>query len=373
MATPDDILALAGQQQHILAALEAQQAQTLIDAWTQARTELAQRMEALWTQTFGSGIAPEPAAVIEWSQRTELLASLDARLDQLGITTQTLQGQAWSTGAQMGWSHAQAQLGLVLGDFGGAGAIGRSTFGRLDLLRHDLAMTAAINETRNLGNTLRAAVHQELIAGASQGEGIRQLRRRIDPLLGGATSAGGNRAELISRWSTIKGYNAAAEDSLADAATSIPGLQKQWITQRDERTCPNCLAHHGETIDTEDEFDKDRTFASSPQKVYGGVLDYPPLHPRCRCTIVAWHPRWQSFATKPPDVLQDEAQEAAQQAGFTTAPKPFTPPAKPPVGSLRRTRAGRRVIHASNIAQIPDSVREATIERYLGCQIAGGL
>lgn len=371
--TPDDILALAGQQQQILAALEDQQAKTLTQAWTQARTEIGQRMDQLWVQTFGSGIQPEPKDVIEWTQRTEMLRVLDDRLDALGVTTQTLQGGAWSAGAQLGFKDAQAQLGLVLEDFGGAGVIGKSTFGRLDLLRHDLAMTAAMNETRNLSTVLRADIHRELIAGATQGEGIRKLRRRIDPLLGGATVNGGQkRSELIARWSSIKGYNAAADDALNDAAQSIPGLQKMWLVQRDERTCPHCMAHWGEVVDADAEFDKERTFAGTPQKVYGDVLEYPPLHPRCRCTITSWHPRWQSYATLPPDVLRDQAQEAAQKAGFTTAPKPFSPPLKPPKGSLRSTRQGRRVIHAHEIAQIPDSVREATIDKYLACQIAGG-
>lgn len=365
----DAILALAGSHQEILAHLEDDQAKTMAKAWSDARNDITKRMDDLWAQTFGKNVAPEPKDVIEWTQKAELLATLDGRLDSLGITTQALQGQAWSTGAATGWKHAQQVLGIVGDDFGGAQVLGRSTFGKLDLLKHDLAMVAAVNETKNLPGQLRSAVQADLLRGASQGEGIRKLRARVDKTLGGATVNGNNRADLISRWSAVKGYNAAADDAYNDAAQLIPGLQKMWLVQNDERTCPHCLAHNGEVVDVDGEFDAQRTFAGTPQKVYGTVLEYPPLHPRCRCTMTAWHSRWASIATKPPQVLQDEAQEAAQQAGFTTAPKPFTPPKKPLPGSLRSSRKGRSVIRANDIAQIPDAVREATIERYLGCVV----
>lgn len=366
----DKILALAGNHQQILAALEDAQAKQMIDAWQQARTDIGQRMEQLYAQTFGSGKTPDPKDVIEWTQRAEMLATIDGRLDSLGVTTQALQGQAWSAGAEMGWAHANAELGFVVDDFGGKKLLGRSTFGKLDQLRHDLAMTAAVNETKNLAPAMRAAVHRELIAGATQGEGIRKLRNRLNTVLDGAKVNGQSRADLISRWAAIKGHNAAREDAYHEAAEVIPGLQKMWLVQNDERICPHCLAHHGEVVEVDGEFDKDRTFAGTPQKVYGDVLEYPPLHPRCRCTITTWHPRWASLTKLTPEQLQDQAQEHAVASGFVSAPKPFTKPKLPNVGSLRSTREGRRVIHASQIAEIPDSVREATIERYLACQVA---
>lgn len=363
----DKILALAGDHQQVLAALEDKQAQQMIAAWQQARTEIGQRMEQLYSQTFGAGVKPDPKDVIEWSQRAEMLATIDNRLDDLGITTQALQGQAWSAGAALGWSQVNAELGFVVDDFGGKTLLGRSTFGKLDQLTHDLAMTASVNETKNLSAALRASVHKELITGATQGEGIAKLRRRLDGVLDGAKVNGQSRADLISRWSAIKGHNAAREDAYHDAAEKIPGLQKMWLVQNDERICPHCLAHHGEVVDVDAEFDKERTFAGTPQKVYGDVLEYPPLHPRCRCTITTWHPRWASLTKLTPEQLQEQAQQHAQASGFTTAPKPFS---KPPIPKgLRKSREGRRVIHANNIAQIPDEVREAAIEKYLACGV----
>lgn len=366
----DKIIALAGgQHQDILAKLEDQQAATMVKAWEQARQETAARMESIWEQTFGQGVTPEPKDVIAWSQSAQLLQGLDQRLDDLGITTQALQGQAWSAGAEMGWAQINKELGFAVTDFGGAALVGKTVFGNLPDLGYDLAMTAAINETKNLSTALRAAVHQELIAGGTQGEGIKQLRRRLDGVLGGATVNGNNRAELIARWSTIKGHNASRDQALNDAAQSIPGLSKMWLVQRDERTCPHCMAHWGEVVPADAEFDKERSFANTPQKVYGDVLETPPLHPRCRCTITAWHERWRGLSSFTPEDYQEQAQVAAQEVGFTKGPKHFPLP-KPPKG-LRTSRAGRRVINAENIAQIPDSVREATKDKLVSCWLGG--
>ncbi len=365
----DLILALAGQHQDVLAALDDAQAATMVQAWEGARRDVARAMEQTYAATFGSGITPRPADVISWSQNAQLLAGLDSRLDSLGITTQALQGQAWSAGAELGWQQANAELGYAVADFGGAAVVGRTVFGNLPSLGHDLAMTAAVNETKNLAGDLRSGVHRALLQGASQGEGIRDIRRRVDQVLGGATVNGNNRAELISRWSVLKGHNAAREQTLYDASKSIPGLKKMWLVQRDERTCPHCLAHWGEVVDTGAEFDAERTFATTPQRVYGGVLETPPLHPRCRCTITAWHERWRGLSSFTPEGYEERAQEAAQELGFTAGPKTFKLP-KAPKG-LRSTRAGRRVLHAQAIGSIPDSVRKATIERYLSCWLGG--
>ena len=366
----DRIIELAGgRHQDVLARLEDQQAKTMIRAWEQARLDVAGRMEELYGRTFGSGKQPDPKDVIRWSQSAQTLAGLDQRLDDLGVTTQALQGQAWSAGAETGWKHSNEILGFAAKDFGGPGVLGKAVYGNLPDLTYDLAMTAAINETKNLAPQLRAALHQQLIQGGVQGEGIAKLKRRLDTVLGGATVNGQNRAELIARWSTIKGHNAATDQALNDAAKTMPGLQKMWLVQRDERTCPHCMAHWGEVVNVDGEFDKDRTFAGTPQKVYGDVLETPPLHPRCRCTITAWHERWRSYSTFTPEAYQDQAQDAATKAGFITAPKPFSIP-KLPKG-LRSSRAGRRVINAQNISQIPDEVREATIQKYLSCWLGG--
>lgn len=367
----DKILALAGgKHQDVLGALEDQQAKNIVQAYRQARSDLKSEITSIYQKTFAQGVQPTPAQMVQMVRSTELTQAIDSHLDDLGVKVQALQGSAFSKGAELGLEQVNAELQVAIDDFGGPGIVGRSTFGSLDTVAHDLGMTAAINDTQNLSNTLRSGIHRELTAGAIAGEGVRDIIKRIDApdLLGGATVKAGPRAELITRWSVIKGHNAARDQAINDAAQLIPGLQEEWITSRDERVCPHCLAHHGEVRAPDEEFDSARTFAGTPPKVYGGVLEYPPLHPRCRCTIVAWHPRWQGLTSLSPEVLQAQAQSLARSAGF--APKTFPTILKPPSG-LRATRAGRQALRAKHIASIPDSVRDAHLRKFRTCWLGG--
>ena len=367
----DKMLALAGgKHQDILGALEDSQAKAVREGYLRARQKIKGDMLALYETSFGSGVQPTPAQLVQFTRSQELLTAIDGHLDDLGVQVQGLQGSAFSKGAELGIEQANVELGMVLDDFGGAGIVGRSTFGRLDNVAHDLGMTAAINDTQNLSNKLRAGIHAELTAGSVAGEGVQKIIRRLDvpELLGGATVAAGPRAELITRWAVIKGHNAARDQAYNDAAEVIPGLQKEWITSRDERVCPHCLAHHGEVVDVDQEFDKDRTFAGTAPKVYGGVLEYPPLHPRCRCTLVPWHPRWQGLTEHSPDELQEQAQDLAKKAGFK--PKTFKKSTVIPTG-LRATRAGRQALRAMHIGSIPKNVRDAHLAKFRSCWLGG--
>lgn len=363
------MLALAGgRHQDILARLEDKQAKTIIRAYDDARKQLAARMEFLYNESFGQGAAqPEPKRVIEWARNSELMGSIDRHMESLGYQTQALQGQAFSAGAELGWQQANAELTAALPDFGGPAIVGKTVFGNLNTLVPDLGMAAAINDTQNLSDELRAAVHRELTAGAVLGEGIRKLQARLGVVLNGQIVPAGPRAELISRWAVIKGHNAARDQTFNDAGKLIPGLQKMWLVQRDERTCPHCLGHWGEVVPVENEFNQERTFDKTPPKVYGGTLEYPPLHPRCRCTIVAWHERWRGLATNTPEDFQTQAQGAAEAVGFPG--KSFLPPKAP--SGLRATRAGRAVLRSQAIKSIPPAVREATLEKFMSCWIGG--
>lgn len=370
-STPaDQILALAtGRDQQVLAKLTDTQASTMVKAWQQARTELAARMNQLYGASFGSGHAPTPAQVLEWTQKSEVLEAIQGKLDNLGITTQALQGQAFSAGAVAGMATANAQLAIAAGDFGGPAVLGKATYGSIDNVAQDLGMVAAVNDTKNLPGQLRAGVQQALQTGAIQGEGITKLSARLDEVLDGATTVAGSRADNIARWATVKGYNAATEDAMNDAANYIPGLQKMWLVQNDEQTCPYCMSHFGEVIPTDDEFDKTRTFTNgAPIKVYGDVLEYPPLHPKCRCTIISWVDRWRGLSTFTPEQLQAEARTSAEKLGFTS--KTFDEPA-PPATGLRATREGRRVLYTKAVDSIPAAVRQATEQKFLSCWAGG--
>lgn len=76
-------------------------------------------------------------------------------------------------------------------------------------------------------------------------------------------------ANTLARTEVSMAQNAGIFDLYNDAGID----QIQWLTADDERVCPECAALDGEIVNLGDAFE-------------GGVAQ-PPLHPNCRCTIIA--------------------------------------------------------------------------------------
>ena len=98
------------------------------------------------------------------------------------------------------------------------------------------------------------------------------------------------RAERIARTETIRSSNAGATEAMR-----LTGIEMiEWYTADDERVCPFCREMHGKRIEI------GRSYWDEGQQmtVYdaeGNAQDlkiiwavgYPPLHPNCRCTVLA--------------------------------------------------------------------------------------
>lgn len=94
-----------------------------------------------------------------------------------------------------------------------------------------------------------------------------------------------NRADMIARTETIRSSNAGAQEAWRQAGIE----KKQWYTTLDGRQCGWCESMHEKVVSMTS------TFVGAGQLVVGDkTLDlitpteYPPLHPRCRCTILAY-------------------------------------------------------------------------------------
>lgn len=87
------------------------------------------------------------------------------------------------------------------------------------------------------------------------------------------------RAETIARTETmaalndgaLEGYRQAREEGLLGS-----DAMKEWIITPDELLCPDCAPMEGVKVPLADLFD-------TP----AGSVPGPPLHPRCRCAVVA--------------------------------------------------------------------------------------
>lgn len=91
-------------------------------------------------------------------------------------------------------------------------------------------------------------------------------------------------ARRIVRTEVINAYNSVKLDMIDELATDDKQWGKRWDAALDGRTCPNCRA-------------LDHIVVKADQR-FPGAVDAPPLHPNCRCAVVAWHLDWEEPGSK---------------------------------------------------------------------------
>lgn len=117
-------------------------------------------------------------------------------------------------------------------------------------------------------DTTKQAVRDALEQGLKEGEGVTELRDRIEELGAFKTS----RAELIARTETTRVANGAQVDSLKEyQAESGNQVRKQWLATQDHRTRDEHRELDGEEVEIDGKFSN-------------GLA--APGEPNCRCTIV---------------------------------------------------------------------------------------
>lgn len=122
-------------------------------------------------------------------------------------------------------------------------------------------------------------LRKQLIAGVKLGESIPELTKRVNKVFGFAEKY---RATRIARTEIIRSASAGAEFAYIQSGVV---KAKEWVTSWDERTCPECEAMDGRRAPLGGSFD---TAGLDVNLDYTeGAMPHSPLHPGCRCTIVA--------------------------------------------------------------------------------------
>jgi len=93
------------------------------------------------------------------------------------------------------------------------------------------------------------------------------------------------RAKVIAHTESMGAVNGGRRslwDDLLESGAMEPGTMQEWVTSRDEAVCPLCgPMGRKKPIGVRDLF-------STPD---GRQIPAPPLHPRCRCTVVLKDPQ----------------------------------------------------------------------------------
>lgn len=141
----------------------------------------------------------------------------------------------------------------------------------------------ALESSNSYVGTARDKIRSVIAAGLEKGEGPEVIARRVRNEFTGFSR---KQAVRLARTETVRAANYATEKAFEQSKV-VTG--KQWFTALDERTCPWCEALDGKIFDvSETIFDKGTEFqgnAETALKFDYDAIDFPPLHPGCRCTI----------------------------------------------------------------------------------------
>lgn len=181
--------------------------------------------------------------------------------------------------------------------------------------------------------------------GLARGETIEQLTKRIANISTFKTAVDANHPEHAAKamaaglsrryenWANrlvrtelVNSYNYTATQGIKKAHEMDDRVVMVWDAANDMRVCPACRDMHGRNI-------MPGAKGGFFSKVINKGVDYPPLHPYCRCAVVAWMAEWGTEDADEPDLIAP----VPGQVEFD--PDTFEPPPPPehaptPVGPL---------------------------------------
>ncbi len=83
----------------------------------------------------------------------------------------------------------------------------------------------------------------------------------------------------------VLGWKQMAREGLIDGTR----FRQRWLVTNDDRLCPRCAPMSGKLVALGGRFEENErgVLPSARVPVAGDTTEHPPLHPRCRCTLVA--------------------------------------------------------------------------------------
>jgi HK97 family phage portal protein len=137
--------------------------------------------------------------------------------------------------------------------------------------------------SRKYNETTLTLLKDKLEQGLSEGASLDELKDLVSQVYEFSDDV---RAEQVARTETFRIANAATHEAWRQS-----GVVKtiKWYTAADERVCEFCAPMHGKVVDIEEKFFEkgDEITGSEGGRLavdYSDV-EYPPLHPSCRCYI----------------------------------------------------------------------------------------
>lgn len=141
----------------------------------------------------------------------------------------------------------------------------------------------------NVNDTTKQQLRDLFTEATDEGYSVPQIEKKLRELF---TNISKVRANMIARSEVIRAHNAGAEAAYIESG--VVQFKQWWSSKGERRTCRFCAALHGKVIPVGDKFfDLHSTYeiTDAEGKRYLLHIDYsdirfPPLHVRCRCTLI---------------------------------------------------------------------------------------
>jgi SPP1 gp7 family putative phage head morphogenesis protein len=140
-----------------------------------------------------------------------------------------------------------------------------------------------------VGDGLRVHLAISRARGETIDDLTNRLYRRMPSVFKGELSS----AERLALTETHHTYNTVHHEGIREAHKEDDQICQRWEASEDGRRCPACAALDGQLVSVDGEFEARWTEGKVKHLLRSA---YPPLHPRCRCCLVAWRESWASFA-----------------------------------------------------------------------------
>ncbi|MFI6140323.1 hypothetical protein ACIBCC_19310 [Streptomyces griseus] len=170
------------------------------------------------------------------------------------------------------------------------------------------------------------------------------------------------KTRTVRRWSDVltgigiaRSATSAVERHVATAVTEVVndtlqmtvrmvGGMRLWIAEAD--ACVTCSAYSGLLADAGASFPGGLSWDPSRRNDGADRIDLPPVHPRCRCRVLPWLPRWSAGEVPLPLHLQRQARSNIARGH-----------ARPSESRAARVRAAAELLRSG--VDLPPDVRAA--------------
>lgn len=250
MAVNQATIAEAIAQKEYLKLVADQRAAALVEAWAAAWDEISADL----TRTIEQ-MATEAAA---GTQRVSRPNQLRRNRQALGIASEQLADLCQQTGIAVA-ADAQKLIQRGIADQRMLAATQLRPTMDLDWTRVDARQVQQIVQrtteqitvrTWHLQDDATKAMKRELARGLAAGDNPRVAARRMVGRVNGEFNGGLARAQVIARTEQVDAYRRAAQASQDANRDVLAGWQ--WVATLGPRTCPSCIAHHGEMHDLDE-------------------------------------------------------------------------------------------------------------------------